>query len=79
MKSVFVLLLKADFLCNMPPFESVKELREYLLEQHRDDLLLASDTTFRFGYFGEGDRKFTITSEIQATVLSLVKKVTTST
>lgn len=56
MKSVFVLLLKADFLRNMPPFESVKELREYLLEQHRDDLLLASDTTFRFGYFGEGDR-----------------------
>ena len=76
MKSVSVLLLKADFFRNMPPFESVKELREYLLEQHRDDLLLASDTTFRFGYFGEGDRKFTITSEIQATVLSLVKKVT---
>ena len=51
-------------------------LREYLLEQHRDDLLLASDTTFRFRYFGEGDRKFTITSEIQVAVLSLVKKVT---
>ena len=57
----------------MPLFDSV--LKEYLLERYREELLPAADTSFRLGYFGDGNMKFSITSEIQlGETLSLVKK-----
>ena len=48
----------------MPLFDSVRGLKEYLLERYREELLPAADTFFRLGYFGDGNMKFSITSEI---------------
>ena len=59
----------------MPLFDSVRGLKEYLLERYSEELLPAADTSFRLGYFGDGNMKFSITSEIQlGKALSLVKK-----
>ena len=45
------------------------------MERYREELLPAADTSFRLGYFGDGNIKFSITSEIQlGKALSLVKK-----
>ena len=47
----------------------------YLLERYREELLPAADTSFHLGYFGDGNIKFLITSEIQlGEALSLVKR-----
>ena len=63
------------FLREVPLFDSVRGLKEYLLERCREELLPAADTSFRLGYFGDGNMKFSITSEIQlGEALSLVKK-----
>lgn len=65
----------AYFLRGVPLFDSVKRLKEYLLERCKDDMRPASDTTFRLGYYGEGHQKFSITSEVQlGEAMSLVKK-----
>ena len=59
----------------MPLFDSVRGLKEYLLERYREELSPAADSSFRLGYFGDGNIKFSITSEIQlGEALSLVKK-----
>ena len=59
----------------VPLFDSVRGLKEYLLERYREELSPAADTSFRLGYFGDGNMKFLITSEIQlGEALSLVKK-----
>ena len=52
------------FLREVPLFDSVRDLKEYLLERYREELLPAADTFFRLGYFGDGNTKFSITSEI---------------
>ena len=45
------------------------------MERYREELLPETDTSFCLGYFGEGNMKFSITSEIQlGEALSLVKK-----
>ena len=60
---------------NVPLFDSVTRLKAYLLERCTEKLRPATDCDFTFGYSGEGNKKFTITSEIQlAEALSLVKK-----
>ena len=58
----------------MPLFNSVRGLKKYFLERYREELLPAAYTSFRLGYFGDGNIKFSITSEIQlGEALSLVK------
>ena len=52
------------FLREVPLFDSVRGLKEYLLERYREELSPAEDTSFRLGYFGDGNMKFLITSEI---------------
>ena len=60
---------------NVPLFDSFTRLKAYLLERCTEELRLAADCNFTFGYTGEGNRKFSITSEVQlAEALSLVKK-----
>ena len=59
----------------MPLFDSVTRLKAYLLERCTEQLRPAADCNFTFGYIGEGNKKFSITSEVQlAEALSLVKK-----
>ena len=59
----------------MPLIDSFTRLKAYLLERCTDELRLATDCNFTFGYTGEGNEKFSITSEVQlAEALSLVKK-----
>ena len=63
------------FLREVPLFDSIRGLKEHLLERCGEELSPASDTCFRLRYFGDGNIKFSITSEIQlAEALSLVKK-----
>ena len=63
------------FLREVPLFDSVRGLKEYLLERYREELSPAADTSFRLGYFGDGNMKFLIISEIHlGEALSLVKK-----
>ena len=60
---------------NVPLFDSVTRLKAYLLERCTEELRPAADCNFTFGYIGEGNKKFSITSEVQlAEALSLVKK-----
>ena len=60
---------------NVPLFDSFTRLKAYLLERCTEELRLAADCNFTFGYTGEGNRTFSITSEVQlAEALSLVKK-----
>ena len=50
-------------------------LKTYLLERYTEELRPAADCNFTFGYIGEGNKTFSITSEDQlAEALSLVKK-----
>ena len=59
----------------MPLFDSVTRLKACLLERCTEELRPAADCNFTFGYIGEGNKKFLITSEVQlAEALSLVKK-----
>ena len=60
---------------NVPLFDSFTRLKAYLLERCIEELRLAADCNFTFGYTGEGNKKVSITSEVQlAEALSLVKK-----
>ena len=64
-----------SYFLQVPLFDSVRDLKDYLLERYREELLPAADTSFRLGYFGDGNMKFSVTSEIQlGEALSLVKK-----
>ena len=60
----------------VPLFETVKGLKEYLVQGSGEELKAATTgEDFTFGYFGEGNKKFTIKSELQlAEALSLVKR-----
>ena len=57
-------------------FETVKGLKEYLVQRSGEELKPATTgENFTLGYFGEGNKKFTIKSELQlAEALSLVKR-----
>ena len=58
----------------VPLRENVFTLKQYLLENCRGEIALASDTTFQIGYYAKGKKKYSISSEIQlAEVLSLAK------
>ena len=58
----------------MPVSDSVARLKAYLLERYTVELRPATDYNFSFGYIGEGNKKFSITPEVQlAEALSLVK------
>ena len=49
----------------VPIFDDVKELREYLLSNFKDELSPAADANaFRLGYVGSKNRKLTICSEV---------------
>ena len=59
----------------MPLFDSVTRLKAYLLERCTEELRPAADCSFTFGYIDEGNKKFSVTLEVQlAEALSLVKK-----
>ena len=60
----------------VPLFETVKGLKEYLVQRCGEELKPATTgEDFTLGYFGEGNKKFTIKSELQlAEALSLVKR-----
>ena len=59
----------------MTLFDSVTRLKAYLLERRREELRPAADCNFTFSYIGEGNKKFSIASEVQlAEALSLVKR-----
>jgi len=59
---------------NVPCFETVFQLKQYFLENCQAEISPATDTTFQIGYYAEGNKKFSISSEIQlAEVFSLVK------
>ena len=59
---------------NVPLFDSVTRLKAYLLERCKEELRPAADCNFTFGYIGEGNKTFSITSEVQlAEALSLLK------
>ena len=60
----------------VPLFETVKGLKEYLVQKSGEELKPATTgEDFTLGYFGEGNKKFTIKSELQlAEALSLVKR-----
>ena len=50
----------------VPLFETVKGLKEYLVQRSREELKPATTGDyFTLGYFGEGKKKFTIKSELQ--------------
>ena len=59
---------------NVPCFETVFQLKQYFLENCQAEISPATDTTFQTGYYAEGNKKFSISSEIQlAEAFSLVK------
>ena len=58
----------------VPLCENVFTLKQYLLENCRGEIAPTSDTTFQIGYYTDGKKKYSISSEIQlAEVLSLAK------
>ena len=60
---------------NLPLFDSNTKLKAYLSERCAEELRPAADFKFTFGYIGQGNKKFSNTSEVQlADALSLVKK-----
>ena len=74
MKNPIISTRQSYFLREVPSFDSVRGLKEYLLERYREELSPAAHSSFRLGYFGDGNMKFSITSEIQfGEALSLVK------
>ena len=60
----------------VPLFKTVKGLKEYLVQGSGEELKPATTgEDFTLGYFGEGNKKFTIKSELHlAEALSLVKR-----
>ena len=59
---------------NVPCFETVFQLKQHFLENCQAEISPATDTTFRLGYYAEGNKKFSISSEIQlAEAFSLIK------
>ena len=64
------------YLKAVPLFKTVKGLNEYLVQRSREELKPATTgEDFTLGYFGEGNKKFTIKSELHlAEALSLVKR-----
>ena len=48
---------------NVPLFDSVTRLKDYLLERYTEELRPAADYNLTFGYIGEGNKKFSNTSE----------------
>ena len=60
----------------IPLFKTVKRLKEYLVQRSGDELKPATTgEDFTLGDFGEGNKKFTIKSELHlAEALSLVKR-----
>ena len=59
---------------NVPCFETVFQLKQYFLENCQAEISPATDTTLQIGFYAEGNKKFSISSEIQlAEALSLVK------
>ncbi|CAH3032249.1 unnamed protein product [Porites lobata] len=60
----------------VPLFETVKGLKEYIVQRRGEELKPATTgEDFTLGYFGEGNKKFTFKSELQlAEALSLVKR-----
>ena len=58
----------------VPLCENVFTLKQYLLENCRGEITPASGTTFQIGYYADGKKKYSISSEIQlAEALSLAK------
>ena len=56
------------------PTGHIDTLKQYLLENCRGEIAPASDTTFQIGYYADGKKKYSISSEIQlAEALSLAK------
>ena len=64
------------YLKAVPIFKTVKGLKEYLVQRSGEELKPATTgKDFTLGYFGEGNKKFTIKSELHlAEALSLVKR-----
>ncbi|KAL9978206.1 hypothetical protein ACROYT_G015701 [Oculina patagonica] len=60
---------------NVPVSNSVAQLKAYLLQRCKEELKPATDCNFSFGYIGEANKKYSITSEVQlAEALSLEKR-----
>ena len=60
---------------NVPVSNRVARLKAYLLERCKEEIKPANDCNFSFGYIGEGNKKYSITSEAQLTeALSLEKR-----
>ena len=60
---------------DVPLCENIKALKEFLLQKCQEELLPAKDTSFHMGYYGDSNKKFTISSPVQlAEAMSLVKK-----
>ncbi|KAK3754687.1 hypothetical protein QZH41_015387 [Actinostola sp. cb2023] len=60
---------------DVPFFDSVFNLKEYLFTKCKEELSPAKDSTFTMGYYGACNKKFTISSTVQlAEALSLSKK-----
>ena len=59
----------------VPCFATVMQLKQYFLQNCKEEIFPATDTTFQIGYYADGNKKFSISSEIQlAEAFSLVKK-----
>ena len=59
---------------NVRCFETVFELKQHFLENCQAEISPATDTTFQIGYYAEGNKKSSISSEIHlAEAFSLVK------
>jgi len=48
----------------VPCFETVFQLKQHFLENCQAEISPATDTTFQLGYHAEGNKKFSIWSEI---------------
>ena len=59
---------------NVPCFETVFQLKQHFRENCQAEISPATDTTFQIGYYAEGNKKFSILSEINlAEAFFLVK------
>ncbi|XP_028519746.1 uncharacterized protein LOC114576739 [Exaiptasia diaphana] len=60
---------------DVPNFDNVQALKDYLLERCSDELSPATDSSFQIGYFGDKSKKFSISNPVQlAEALSMAKK-----
>ena len=51
-----------SYCVNVPLFDSITRLKAYSLERCREELRPAADCNFAFGYIGEGNKAFSITT-----------------